>query len=164
MARAKPDQPLVPSVLDRLIDEEPDIKSEPAKSRMQVLRDLKESVRRDLECLMNTRIRWIDWEPHLDELERSLLDYGIPDITGANLGATKDREIFCRKLETMLEQNEPRFKTVRVVQLSNADAIDRTLRFRIEAMLRVDPAPEPVVFDSTLDPSRCDFQVKGVSE
>ena len=52
MAEIRADQPLVPSVLDRLLDYEPDVKREPPKSRHQVLRELKQSVRRDLEALM----------------------------------------------------------------------------------------------------------------
>ena len=55
MTRAQPNQPLVPSVLDRLLDDNPGAKSEPPQSRHQVLRDLKQSVRRDLENLLNTR-------------------------------------------------------------------------------------------------------------
>ncbi len=31
--------------------------------------------------------------------------------------------------------------------------LDRTLRFRIDALMYADPAPEPIVFDSVLDPA-----------
>jgi type VI secretion system protein ImpF len=43
------------SVLDRLIDLEPRLSSEPPKSNATSLADLKQSVRRDLEWLLNTR-------------------------------------------------------------------------------------------------------------
>jgi type VI secretion system protein ImpF len=45
--------------------------------------------------------------------------------------------------------------------LGNADPLDRTLRFRINAMLRAEPAPEPVVFDSALQPTTGNVEVKG---
>ena len=61
MAKIRDDQPLVPSVLDRLLDDEPQNTHETPKSRNQVLRDLKQSVRRDLENLLNTRWRCIAW-------------------------------------------------------------------------------------------------------
>ena len=161
MARVRANQPLVPSLLDRLLSDEPDVKRELSKPRHQVLRELKESVRRDLENLLNTRWRCVSWPPDLDQLEQSLVNYGIPDFTGANLGASGNREEFRRIIEKVIRTYEPRFKTVRVHLLDNAEPLDRTLRFRIEALLHVEPAPEPVTFDSTLEPATANFKVKG---
>jgi len=161
MAGIKQDQPLVPSLLDRLLDDEPENKREAPKSRNQVIRELKLSVRRDLENLLNTRYRCEVWPPELDELELSLINYGIPDFTGANLGLTKTREEFRRVIETIVKKFEPRFKTVKVIGLDNTEPLDRTMRFRIDAMLHADPAPEPVVFDSALEPATGMFEVKG---
>ena len=87
MARIRPDQPLVPSVLDRLLDFEPEVNREAPRSRNQVLRELKQSVRRDLENLLNTKTRCVPCPPHLEELKQSLLNYGIPDFTSASLVA-----------------------------------------------------------------------------
>ncbi len=47
--------PVTLSVIDRLIDQEPERKLEPPLSRAQSVRDLKAAVRRDLEWLLNTR-------------------------------------------------------------------------------------------------------------
>ena len=46
-----------PSILDRLVDNEPTSSLDQDKSRVQYLRDLRNSVKRDLENLMNTRVR-----------------------------------------------------------------------------------------------------------
>ena len=73
-------------MLDRLLDHEPDVRREAPRSRNQVLRELKQSVRRDLENLLNTRVRCIPLPPELKELKQSLVNYGIPDLTGASLG------------------------------------------------------------------------------
>jgi type VI secretion system protein ImpF len=159
--RPRAEQPLVPSVLDRLIDREPDVSREPPKARHQVLRELKEAVRRDLEDLLNTRQRWPAWPAHLEELKNSLVNYGIPDFTGAGMGSAKDMQEVGRALQAVIQQQEPRFKRVKVTLLDNAEPLDRTLRFRIDALLQVDPAPEPVVFDSTLKPGTGSFEVKG---
>src|SRR5438270_531827 len=150
MARVKADQPLVPSVLDRLLDADPTVSREAPRSHNQVLADLKLSLRRDLENLLNTRCRCLVWPPELTELEKSLVNYGIPDITGADLAAVKGREQFCRTLQGVLRQYEPRFKTVTVQMRPNVDPLDRTLHFRIDGLLYADPAPEPVVFDSSM--------------
>jgi type VI secretion system protein ImpF len=163
MAGIRDDQPLLPSVLDRLLDDEPGVKREPPPRRHQVLRELKLSVRRDLENLLNTRRRCLPWPANLKELERSLVNYGLPDFTGVSLASSKSREQFRQVIETVVREWEPRFQSVRVILLDVAEPLDRTLRFRIDAMLHADPAPEPVVFDSALEPGTGAFEIKGAS-
>jgi type VI secretion system protein ImpF len=163
MAKIRADQPLVPSVLDRLIDYEPGVSRETARTRSQLLSDLKQSVRRDLENLLNTRWRCASWPPNLDEIDSSVANYGIPDFTASNCGAGGFREQLRRIIETTIRNAEPRFKTVRVKLKENVESVDRTLRFQIDALLLVEPAPEPVVFDSTLEPVTGSVEVKGAS-
>lgn len=162
MAKPRADQPLVPSVLDRLLDDDPSVRTEPPKSRTQVLRELKLSVRRDLENLLNTRRSCTSWPEHLTELEHSLANYGLPDIAGLDLARARHRQELQRLLESIIRRNEPRFKSVRVQMLENANPLDRTLRFRIDALLHAEPAPEPVVFDSAFEPVTGSVEVKGV--
>ncbi len=38
---------------------------------------------------------------------------------------------------------------------------DRAVRFRIDGRLKIDPAPEPVVFDTMLRIGSGEFKVKG---
>ena len=92
MTRIKTDQPLTPSLLDRLIDLEPGNTREVPKSRTQVLAELKQSVRRDLENLLNTRWRATRISEDLKELEFSLANYGIPDVSGVSLSSAAERE------------------------------------------------------------------------
>ena len=159
MARVRTDQPLMPSVLDRLIDEDPGVRVEAPRARTQVLRELKLAVRRDLENLLNTRRRAVTIPPGYTELKSSLLTYGLADFSGSGPGGGKERDAFCRSIEAVIRQHEPRFLTVAVELASGADPTDRTLRFRIDAVLRADPVPEPVVFDSTMEPSTGTFAV-----
>jgi type VI secretion system protein ImpF len=164
MAKAPASQPLLPSVLDRLIDSNPELEQEPPASRFQLLRELRESVRRDLEMLLNTRIRPLDTPTNLTHLKQSLVNFGVPDFTGVPMGAQDEREAFGKRLERIIKDFEPRFKNVKVQLLSNTEPLDRTLRFRIEALLNVDPAPEPILFDSILHPVKEGIEVKGVGE
>jgi type VI secretion system protein ImpF len=161
MRSAHNDIPLIPSILDRLIDEDPATGTESAKSRSQSLREMIQNVRRDLERLLNTRWRCVGWSPDLEELDRSLVNYGIPDIMTSDLGAELQRESFRRLVETAIRYFEPRLESASV-EFTDADQpVDRTLRFRIEAMLRIEPAPEPVVFDSKLELSTGNVEVQG---
>src|SRR5438067_7702316 len=161
MPEIRPDQPLIPSVLDRLIDNEPDVRREAPRSRNQVLRDLKQSVRRDLENLLNTRMRCVPWPPEMKHLKKSLINYGLPDLTGSSPVSAKDREEFRRTIETIVKQCETRLKKLRVRLIDSPNSIDRTIRFHIDAVLQAEPAPEPISFDSTLRLANGSFEVKG---
>jgi type VI secretion system protein ImpF len=159
-SRVRDDQPLVPSIFDRLLDDEPANSREVVSSRRQMLRELKTSVSRDLENLLNTRQRWAEFPPGLEELDSSLVNYGIPDFTGVNMSIAAERERLRATIQRIIEQFEPRFQSIKVKLLDNAESFDRRLRFRIDGLLNVDPAPEPVVFDSQLEPATSTFEVK----
>lgn len=152
MSRVDKKKHLRPSVLDRLIDNEPHIQVEAEKNRHQQLGALRDSVRRDLENLLNTRFRMLSPAANYRELEKSLLNYGLPDLATVNITDPEKKMQFTRDLETILREYEPRFKSVKVTFIDNKDSIDRTLRFRVNATLYADPAPEIVVFDSILEP------------
>ncbi|MGE0756112.1 MAG: type VI secretion system baseplate subunit TssE, partial [Pirellulaceae bacterium] len=114
MAKIRDDQPLIPSVLDRLLDDEPEKTHEAPRSRNQVLREMKQSVRRDLENLLNTRWRCVAFPANLDEMDLSLVNYGIPDFTGVNMAAPSERERMRQIIERIVRKFEPRFKSVKV--------------------------------------------------
>lgn len=161
MAKVSPEQPLVLSVLDRLLDDDPPSAREAPPARGRQLETLKQAVRRDLEDLLNSRRRFLTWPAHLTELNQSLVNYGLPDFSGMDVSSTQGREELRRLLETVIRRFEPRFKTLRVQLLEGGEPLDRTLRFRIDALLYADPAPEPVVYDSTLEPVQGGFEVWG---
>ena len=152
MARVDKKKKLRPSILDRLFDDEPDNKTEIDPGQHQKLKQLRRSVRRDLESLMNTRFRVMEPGEEYVELDKSLLNYGLPDLATINITDLEKRKEFTLKMEKILKEFEPRFKDVNVSYLDNKDNTDRTLRFRIDATLYADPSPEVVVFDSILEP------------
>lgn len=161
MTRISDDRQLVPTILDRLLDDNPGQAHDPLRTSGFLLRELKKSVRRDLENLLNTRYRCREIPSHLEELETSLLSYGIPDFTGAVFANEDDRRDLRRIIERIIRQFEPRFKEVTVHLDTKSTSNDRVIRFRIDALLHADPAPEPVVFDSQLEPSSNMFFVSG---
>lgn len=158
MAKPLEDKPLKPTVLDRLVG----LVGTPTSSGYssgQSFAQLRQSVKRDLENLLNTRWRCSSWPPNQDELENSLVNYGIPDFTGANMGSTSDREDFRAIIERAIKFNEPRFVSVKVVLIENDDKADRTLRFRIDAEIHAVPNPEPIVFDTSMEPATHRFRI-----
>ena len=100
---------------------------------------------------MNTRYNVVKPPDNLIEVEKSLLNYGLPDLATINITDAKKRDQFTLSLQKTLEEYEPRFKTVKVSYIDNKDETDRTLRFRIDAVIYADPLPQVVVFDSILE-------------
>jgi len=147
------------SVFDRLIDYEPRISREAALTRSQSVHQLKEAVRRDLEWLLNTRIVAVLPDSRLREVNRSVYAYGLPDFTAYSLASPDDRSRLIRHLQTAIRVFEPRLDKVRIVPLDVEGANTRILRFRIEALLLMDPAPERISFDTTLQLTSGEYEV-----
>lgn len=153
MARDDDAETLVVSVFDRLLDDDPTSNHDERKSRRKALDDLRDGLRRDLEALLNTRPCSTTWAPVLTELNESILNYGVDSVSSAALGADENRERFRSAVEHTIRRFETRFLRVNVTLVDDPERIDRTLRFRIEALVHAKPSPEPLIFDSALDPS-----------
>jgi type VI secretion system protein ImpF len=147
------------SVLDRLVDFEPEVKAEPPASRSKALRQVKQALKRDLEWLLNTR-RVLEVPEELPLLSNSLLAYGLPDFSTLSVKSAEDQHGLLLALETTLRRFEPRLEDV-VVSVASSSVLERAFRFRIEARLRIDPVPEPISFDTTLQLGSGNFAVKG---
>jgi type VI secretion system protein ImpF len=139
------------SVLDRLIDREPELSQEPGLSRMQSVRILRAAVRRDLESLLNTRRIAVLPSEGFDELNRSVYLYGLPDLSTLNMSGGGDRNRLLKGISDAINLFEPRLTQVTVSMVENPETVKTDVRLRIEALLRMDPVPEPVSFDSVLE-------------
>lgn len=153
-------EPPLPSVLDRLRDEDDPSLDGRQASVSRHIEDLRRSVRRDLEMLLNTRHRCISPPADLDELRQSVVNYGIPDFTGEDMAAPEHREMLRKAVEDSVRRYEPRFIQVSVSLANDGEPLDRSLCFRIEALMRAYPSPEPVVFDSVMDPVTRGMEVR----
>jgi type VI secretion system protein ImpF len=161
MARWEPEQTVTQSVLDRLIDREPTTSVEAAPSRAQSVRQLKASLRRDLEWLLNSRRTPDAVDGEYQELERSLYNFGLPDVTSLSWDSARDRGRLARMIEQALATFEPRLTGIRVVAVEAATGARHIMRFQIEGMLEMDPSPEHISFDTLLQLSSGEYQVKG---
>lgn len=159
MARTDHEIRITPSILDRLLDYEPQMSSEPPRSHAQSLAELKRSVKRDLEWLLNTRHNGVYIAETLEELNESLAVYGLPDLTSLSVRNPNEQNRLSKAIEGALRIFEPRFMNVKVM-LEPIDNTDRQLRFRIEAHLDVEPVPEPVSFDTVLQVGSGEFAIK----
>ncbi len=160
MARPGSDASVSLSVLDRLINDDPQNSSEAPLTRAQSVRLLRDGVRRDLEWLLNTRQVAFPPSESLRELNRSAYVFGLPDFSGYNLGAVAAEARITRQLQSTLKLFEPRLARVRLVPLETLAVRSRTFRFRIEALLLMDPAPEHISFDTVLQLTTNQYEVQ----
>jgi type VI secretion system protein ImpF len=151
-------------LLDRLLDDAPDHATEAALTAGEATRILRRSVRRDLEALLNARRRWRSWPTFCRELKVSPVGFGIPDFTSGAIHDPSSRELLRAEIEATIRAFEPRFSGVRVSLLENSDKLSATLRLQIEAMLRVEPAPEPIAFDTVLETTTSEVTVRVASD
>lgn len=151
MARTVGDVTVTLSVLDRLIDSEPKNQAETPLTRSQSLRILKAAVRRDLEWLLNTRRNFQDPDEALREVNRSVWVFGLPDFSAYNISLPADQAKLLRQLQTAVQTFEPRLGNVRITPLQPPRSGIQEFRLRIEALLLMDPAPEPISFDTIIE-------------
>lgn len=152
------------TVLDRLLDKEPRNQApEPPQGRAQSLRELKASLRRDLEWLLNSRRSPIEVPESFTECQRSMMVYGLPDLSSLTVQSATDQARMARGMEQAISVFEPRLTSVKVT-LTPVTEGSRMLRFVIEALLRIDPAPEHITFDTTLELNSGEYAVKGERE
>ena len=137
------------SLLDRLLDLQPESHEDVPSSSWEQLREFKTSLCRDLSALLNTRRAEQDFDPAYEEATNSLLSFGVTDFTSYNLKSGVEQEQLRRSIERAIRQFEPRLGRVSV-SIEEPDPLRPVLRFQIEALLRIGAGGEPAVFDVAL--------------
>jgi type VI secretion system protein ImpF len=159
-----PERTVRQSVLDRLIDRDPRNPTESQPSTLsESVRLLKMALLRDVEWLLNTRRIPEPAPDAYPELQRSVYHFGLPDTTSLSGDDPNVRRRLQREIEECIRLFEPRLTSVTVTPVVSTDEKKRDVRFTIEAILRMDPNPERIVFDTVLDVSHGGFSVAGGS-
>ncbi len=154
MAELTPQEKLQPSLLDRLTDHHPDRQVESRQQRVLSLQQLRECVLRDLAWLLNTsplsQAQPLDAFP---EVERSVLNYGSPDLAGATISGTNVHAVEDAVRRAILNF-EPRILkgTVRVRAVKDAEEMNQNaLVFIIEGELWAQPLPLALFLKTEID-------------
>ena len=136
-----------PSLIDRLLDSSRVSRD----STYYSVLELRDSVQRDLQNLLNTRVRFISPEKHLKETQDTVVNFGLPDLSSQQLTSEQGKQEFAAWIERTIKRYEPRFKSVSVTPVSRKDDVGGVI-FRVDAIMYADPAPEDICFDSVIDP------------
>jgi len=103
----------------------------------------------DLSNLLNT----VDLESAapelvsgLDRVRKSIVNYGLPDISNRVVGEVRLREIQSELRETLIRYEPRLLKHTMVVKQDEAGSSDQQIRFVVTADMRADPVPTSVEF------------------
>jgi type VI secretion system protein ImpF len=167
MAELTPKERLQPSLLDRLTDDEPEVRVESADKRVLSPYRLRESVRRDLTWLFNTtNLASVQDLSDYPDVASSSLNFGIPDLTGRT-ATSVDSIALARILRRAIIDYEPRLLRNTVKVRASVDPErhgSNTMRFQIEAELWSQPLPLRLYLQTELDLESGEARVSDVAE
>ncbi len=148
------------SLLDRLLDARPDQTTDRPRSAAQTVAELRAAVERDVEALLNARRPWRSVEEAWPALRVSPLGYGLADFTAGAFNDGTEREALRLAIERAIRRFEPRLSRVQVSLAADGAPLSATLALRIDALLLIEPQPEPVSFDTFVDAETADVTVR----
>lgn len=153
MAGLTPKEKLQPSLLDRLTDVRPDVRTSTAGVKVLSMEELRDGVRRDLAALFNaTSLETVEDLTDFPNVQRSTLNFGMPDLSGKTASGMDLQELE-RALSRAIQQFEPRLleETVKVSS-DMYDAKSHNLMIaKIEAELWSQPLPQKLLLRTELD-------------
>jgi type VI secretion system protein ImpF len=129
-------------LFDRLVDTEPETQKEVRPFRILDKKGLKDSIRRELGRLLNTRCP-IPLAP--SQSERTVINYGIPDFSSLSPHSSYHRAQLENWIREAIVSYEPRLADVKVF-VDPPTKEERSLNARIEAKLQLETIREPVAF------------------
>ena len=153
MAGLTPKEKLQPSLLDRLTDLRPDVRTNTAGVRVLSVDELREGVRRDLGALFNaTALETVVDLSDYPNVQRSTLNFGMPDLS-CKTASGVDLEELERSLGRAIHDFEPRLleDTVKVVSDASDGRSHNLMIATIEAELWSQPLPQKLLLRTELD-------------
>lgn len=144
------------------MDADPQAPELPPPNPADALKRLQAAVCRDLESLLNARRRRQPLPELLSELPSSIVGYGIPDPASGSYAVPELRAAMVREVEATIRRFEPRLTRVVVGLVESEEDLGGVLRLKVDAVLRADPVPEPVSFETLLEPVTRNVTVREV--
>jgi len=138
------------SILDRLLDDHPDQEKDVPISGAQTLNLFRESIRRDIEALLNATKPWLSASPHQSQLAVSPLNFGLADVTASVLSSDAERERIRNDIKTAITLFEPRLDSVQVTLLPDEAPLSSAIPLSIEAVILWTQEPELIRYKTAI--------------
>jgi len=154
MAELTQKERLQPSLLDRLTDDDREQTQESRDKRILSPARLRECVRRDLTWLLNTtHLAALQDLTEQPDVQRSVLNYGMPDFAGRTASSVDVRAME-RTIRGVIAEFEPRLlkSSVKVRVIADPDKMNHNaMCFQIEAELWAQPLPLRLFLRTEID-------------
>lgn len=154
VAELTPSERLLPSLLDRLTDENPGSDVEAREHRSESVFKLRQAVLRDLQWLMNTgNLESLVDLKNYPEVAESVLNFGMPNLSGQTI-STVDIAAIERDIKRVIQLFEPRILkgTLRIKAMRDGETAHRNaVAFQIEGTLWGKPMPEALFLRTEVD-------------
>jgi type VI secretion system protein ImpF len=153
LAALTPKEKLQPSLLDRLTDVRPDVRTSSGVVRVLSMDELRDGVRRDLAALFNaTSLEVVEDLTDYPHVQRSTLNFGMPDLSGRTASGLDVPELE-RSLQRAIHEFEPRLleDTVKISSEAYDAKSHNTMVAIIEAELWSQPLPQKLMLRTELD-------------
>ncbi len=163
MAELLPSERIRPCLLDRLTDNAPQRRKEDREQRVISLRKYREAVLRDLSWLLNSGNRDHSGDfKGFPEVERSVLNFGVPDVCGAVISSVDPADL-ARRIAKAIEVFEPRVisATLHIVPAKAEEASTaNTICFEIKGELWAQPFNEILLIKTSVNLETGNFSFK----
>jgi len=148
------EEAILPCLLDRLCDQDPDSQRESSYRHSLTLGSFRQSVLRDLSWLLNTPCH-SPGEPIFEfpEAKTSVLNYGKPDFTGKTASTVNPHQLevdIARAIRLYEPRILPDSISVQAVPENNSSSPNR-IAFEIRGLLWANPLPEEFHLQTTVD-------------
>lgn len=144
-----------PTLFERLL-------AEPTDSRNIShwnIQELKDSVARDLEELLNTRSIHFDSLDDFPCAKKAVINFGILDFVGLSTANPMHRDQICQAIQETIGNQETRLTHIQVFMHIDSDHVG-SLLLTIRGVLNLKPMQEPVIFDAVLNPSTQQYSIR----
>jgi len=146
------------SLIDRLIDDDPHGSADQYETEEEAIGRYKVALRRDLESLLNSTRPWLPVLDRYPGLERTIVAYGMPDLSTEDMSVPAVRERVRRVIAQAIREHEPRLSEIDIEMEQGPTS--RGMRLRITAVLTVLQSEEPVVYEAAVRPGDRAIEVK----
>jgi type VI secretion system protein ImpF len=167
MAQPQAQDRLQPALLDRLTDDDPDSKVEPVEMRVISRSRMREAILRDLGWLLNSTCLAGDASfKRFPEVQRSVLNYGLPAFSGAT-ASSLDPLALEESVRRCIFNYEPRIlpDSLKVEAVMSDRQLEQhnQISFRITGQLWAQPVPLELLLETEIDLETGSVEIKDLT-
>ncbi len=118
-----------------------------------------QSIKNDLQKLLNTFCSEYDWHSDYKQLDHSLLNCGMPNYLKKNHYSLIESAVLCEQIGLLIASKEPRLHNTKVSLLDESQRDPIILYIKIETEIACLTQAKQIVIESHVNPLVMSFKV-----